>query len=127
MFMNTLQEINNEELNGFKIKVKQWLEIDQQISEKEKQIRELKKLKNKTLEPQITSFMRTNNISDLNTEEGKLRCNERNTKKSLNKNNIRENLSQVITNNDQIDQAMHLIFTNREIVTTYKLTKPKNT
>jgi len=125
--MNTLQEINNEELNGFKIKVKQWLEIDQQISEKEKQIRELKKLKNKTLEPQITSFMRTNNISDLNTEEGKLRCNERNTKKSLNKNNIRENLSQVITNNDQIDQAMHLIFTNREIVTTYKLTKPKNT
>ena len=125
MFMNTLQEINNEELNGFKIKVKQWLEIDQQIAEKEKQIRDLKKLKNKTLEPQITTFMRSYNISDLNTENGKLRCNERNTKKPLNKNNIRENLTQVITNVDQLDQAMHLIFTNRETVTTYKLSKPK--
>ena len=123
--MNTLQEINNEELNGFKIKVKQWLEIDQQIAEKEKQIRDLKKLKNKTLEPQITTFMRSYNISDLNTENGKLRCNERNTKKPLNKNNIRENLTQVITNVDQLDQAMHLIFTNRETVTTYKLSKPK--
>ena len=125
MFMNTLQEINNEELNGFKIKVKQWLEIDQQIADKEKQIRELKKLKNKTLEPQITTFMRSYNISDLNTENGKLRCNERNTKKPLNKNNIRENLTQVITNVEQLDQAMHLIFTNRETVTTYKLSKPK--
>ena len=125
MFMNTLQEINNEEINGFKIKVKQWLEIDQQIFDKEKQIRELKKLKNKTLEPQITSFMRTYNISNLNTDNGILRCNERNTKKALNKNNIRENLSQVITNNEQVEQAMHLIFTNREVVTTYKLTKPK--
>lgn len=125
MFMNTLQEINNEELNGFKIKVKQWLEIDQQIADKEKQIRDLKKLKNKTLEPQITTFMRSYNISDLNTENGKLRCNERNTKKPLNKNNIRENLTQVITNNEQLDQAMHLIFTNRETVTTYKLSKPK--
>ena len=123
--MNTLQEINNEELNGFKIKVKQWLEIDQQIADKEKQIRDLKKLKNKTLEPQITTFMRSYNISDLNTENGKLRCNERNTKKPLNKNNIRENLTQVITNNEQLDQAMHLIFTNRETVTTYKLSKPK--
>ena len=125
MFMNTLQEINSEELNGFKLKVKQWVEIDQQISDKEKQIRELKKLKNKTLEPQITSFMRNYNISDLNTDNGKLRCNERNTKKPLNKDNIRENLTQVITNSEQLDQAMHLIFTNREIVTTYKLTKPK--
>jgi len=123
--MNTLQEINSEELNGFKLKVKQWVEIDQQISDKEKQIRELKKLKNKTLEPQITSFMRNYNISDLNTDNGKLRCNERNTKKPLNKDNIRENLTQVITNSEQLDQAMHLIFTNREIVTTYKLTKPK--
>lgn len=125
MFMNTLQEINNEELTSFKVQVKQWLEIDHQIMEKEKEIKELKKLKNKTLEPKITSFMRSYNISDLNTDNGKLKCNQRNTKKPLNKHNIRENLSQVMQNNDHIEQAMHLILNNREIVTTYKLTKPK--
>ena len=125
MFMNTIQEIDNNELNQFKIQVKNWLEIDQQIIEKEKEIRELKKIKNKKLEPEITSFMRTYNISDLNTDNGKLRCNQRNTKKPLNKHNIRDNLSQVIQNNQQIEQAMELILNNREIVTTYKLTKPK--
>jgi len=123
--MNTLQEINNEELTSFKVQVKQWLEIDHQIMEKEKEIKELKKLKNKTLEPKITSFMRSYNISDLNTDNGKLKCNQRNTKKPLNKHNIRDNLTQVIQNNDQIEQAMNLILNNREIVTTYKLTKPK--
>ena len=125
MFMNTIQEINDNELKDFKVKVKQWLEIDEEIKKMENKIKEMKKLKNKNLEPQITSFMRTYNISDLNTDNGKLRCNERNTKKSLNKNNIRENLSQVIQDSVKLDQAMNLILNNREVVTTYKLTKPK--
>ena len=123
--MNTIQEINDNELKDFKVKVKQWLEIDEEIKKMENKIKEMKKLKNKNLEPQITSFMRTYNISDLNTDNGKLRCNERNTKKSLNKNNIRENLSQVIQDSVKLDQAMNLILNNREVVTTYKLTKPK--
>ena len=125
MFMNTIQEINDNELKDFKVRVKQWLEIDEEIKKMENKIKEMKKLKNKTLEPQITSFMRTYNISDLNTDNGKLRCNERNTKKSLNKNNIRDNLSQVIQDSVKLDQAMNLILNNREVVTSYKLTKPK--
>ncbi len=125
MFMNTLQEIPNNELNDFKIKVKHWLELDQKIMELEKKSRELKKIRNKQLEPEITSFMTKFNISDLNTENGKLRCNVRNTKKSLNKTNIRENLCKVINDMNQIDKAMELILNNREIVTSYKLTKPK--
>jgi len=123
--MNTLQEIPNNELNDFKIKVKHWLELDQKIMELEKKSRELKKIRNKQLEPEITSFMTKFNISDLNTENGKLRCNVRNTKKSLNKTNIRENLCKVINDMNQIDKAMELILNNREIVTSYKLTKPK--
>jgi predicted house-cleaning NTP pyrophosphatase (Maf/HAM1 superfamily) len=125
MFMNTIQEINQNDLQDFKVRVKQWLDIDEEIKKKENEIKEMKKLKNKTLEPEITSFMRTYNISDLNTDSGKLKCNERNTKKPLNKNNIRENLSQVIGDTVKLDQAMSLILTNREVVTTYKLTKPK--
>ena len=125
MFMNTIQEIPKEELNDFKDKVGSWLELDEQISSMEKKIRELKKIKNKKLEPEITGFMVKFNISDLNTTNGKLKCNARNTKKPLNKINIRENLCKVIEDINSVDKAMELILNNREVVTTYKLTKPK--
>lgn len=122
--MNT-QNIDPQGLQDFKNDVKQWLAIDNELAQKNKEIKELRKIKNKVLEPKITSFMRDNNISDLNTENGKVRCNERNTKKGLNKQNIRENLLQVLNDEMQVDQAMNLILTNREVVTTYKLSKPK--
>lgn len=125
MFMNTLQEIPPQELQGFKKKVGQWLELDEKIALLEKQARELKKVRNKQLEPEITTFMRKFNINDLNTDSGKLRCNERNTKKPINKVNIRENLSKIITDMNRVDQAIDLIWSNREVVTTYKLSKPK--
>jgi hypothetical protein len=123
--MNTLQEIPNKELQEFKVKVGKWLELDEKISTLEKQARELKKIRNKELEPEITKFMVNFNITDLNTNTGKLRCNERNTKKPINKINIRENLSKIIAESEKVDQAIDLIWTNREVVTTYKLTKPK--
>ena len=123
--MNNQLDIQTEELKEFKTQVKQWLSIDEEIQKYETKIKELKKLKKKILEPQITSFMVNYNISDLNTEQGKIRCNERNTKKPLNKTNIRNNLSQVISDNSQIEQAMQLIMNNREIVKTHVLTKPK--
>ena len=123
--MNTIQEIPKNELDIFRNKVKQWLEIDIEISSLEKKARELKKVRNKQLEPDITKFMNQFNITDLNTDNGKLKCNQRNTKKPLNKTNIRQNLTQVIQDIDKVDQAMHLILNNREVVTTYKLTKTK--
>ena len=123
--MNNQLDIQTEELKEFKTQVKQWLSIDEEIQKYETKIKELKKLKKKILEPQITSFMVNYNISDLNTEQGKIRCNERNTKKPLNKTNIRNNLSQVISDNSQIEQAMQLIMNNREIIKTHILTKPK--
>ena len=112
-------------LTEFKTQVKQWLAIDEEIAKHESKIKELKKIKNKILQPQITAFMVTNNVTNLNTEKGKIRCNERKTKKPLNKTNIRGNLSQVITDNSQIEQAMQLIMNNRETVRTHVLTKPK--
>ena len=123
--MNTLQEIPNEELKKFKVKVGKWLELDEKISSLEKQARELKKIRNKELEPEITGFMVKFNITDLNTNTGKLRCNERNTKKPINKINVRENLSKIIDESEKVDQAIDLIWMNREVVTSYKLTKPK--
>tara|TARA_Y100000590_G_C15477494_1_gene922659 strand:- start:65 stop:484 length:420 start_codon:yes stop_codon:yes gene_type:complete len=117
--------INKVELDEFKSQVKKWLSIDEEIIELETKIKNLKKLKNKELTPKITSFMINFNISDLNTSQGKIRCNERNRKKPLNKTNIRENLSQVISDDSQIEQAMQLIMNNRENIKSFILTKPK--
>ena len=66
------------------------------------------------------------NVTDLNTENGKLKCQERKTKKGLNKNNIRENLSKYLTEEDKLDQAMDDLWTNREIKISYKLRRMKD-
>ena len=127
--MNTEMEavqIPQSELTNFKEKVKRWLTLDMQIGEMESKIRDLKKIRNKELEPQLTEFMVKFHISDLNTETGKLKCSARNTKKGLNKDNIRTNLSKVITDINVVEQAMQKILDDREITTTYKLTKLKN-
>ena len=89
--------ILDSDLKEFKLQVKQWLTIDEEISKFENKIKELRRLKKKILEPQITTFMVAYNVKDLNTENGKIRCNQRVQKKPLNKINIRSNLSQVIS------------------------------
>ena len=97
----------------------------EELAEYEKKIKDLKALKHKQLEPQINEFMRQYNIKDLNTESGKIRCNERKTKRALNRANIQDNLSKVIHDDIVIEQAMNLIMNNREVKVSYKLTKPK--
>jgi len=121
MFMNTVNEFNKDDLDTFKKNVKEWLELDNIIKEHEKRIRDLKKKKNKKLEPVITEFMTKNNITDLNTNNGKIKCAERNTKKGFNKTNIRTNLSKYINDEIILDSAINEIVNNREIVTSYKL------
>ena len=81
--MNPFEKIPEEEIQFFKEKVQRWLNVDTQISQLESQIRELKKVRNKELEPQITTFMTQYNVTDLNTDNGKLKCQERKTKKRL--------------------------------------------
>ena len=85
----------------------------------------LKKSK-KEIMPEITKFMVQYNISDLNTESGKLRCSERKTKSTLSKNYIRIELEKALGDqSDQIDSCMENILNNRVIKTTYVLKKLK--
>ena len=121
----TSVEIPNSELIHFKEQVKKWLNLDVQISELESKIRDLKKIRNKELEPQMTKFMVEYNISDLNTENGKVKCSTRKTKKGLTNQYIKDNLSKVIDDNNIVDKAMENILENREVVVTHKLTKVK--
>ena len=126
MSMNLGQEIPENELQYFKEKVKHWLMIDKQVSDLENQIKDIKKTK-KEIMPEITKFMVQYNISDLNTESGKLRCSERKTKSTLSKNYIRIELEKALGDqSDQIDSCMENILNNRVIKTTYVLKKLKN-
>ena len=122
--MNPYEKIPPAEIQFFKEEVQRWVKIDSQIMELESQLRELKKVRSKELEPQITAFMTQNNIADLNTENGKLRCKEKRTKQALNKNNIRLNLSKYLES-EKIDLAIDDLWNNREEKVTYQIQKMK--
>ena len=125
MFMNNLNEIPKEEIQYFKEKVTRWLLIDNQIAVLQTQMKDLKKVRDKELQPSITEFMVNNNVSDLNTENGKLRCQERKTKKGLNKHNIRDNLSKFLEEQDKLDEAVSQIMNEREVIVKHVIKKVK--
>ena len=122
--MNILTDIPPDQLEHFKSNVKQWLELDEKIKELEKKAREMKAIRNKQLEPKITGFMNSYNISDLNTGSGKLRCNERKTKAPINKKTIQESLQRVLSQ-EQANSAFEEIYLNRQVITKYKLSRVK--
>ena len=118
-------EIPTNELQYFKEKVKRWLLIDKQVSDLEKQIKEIKKVK-KELMPEITEFMVTYNITDLNTENGKLKCSERKTKQTINKAYLTGILQDTLgDNNDKMNECLDNILNNRAVKVTHVLTKCK--
>ena len=123
--MNPFEKIPQNEINYFKEKVQRWVNVDKQIEVLEKQLKDLKKVRNKELEPEITKFMVDHNVKDLNTETGKLRCQERKSKKGINKVNIKQNLSKYLTEQDKLDEAINAIWLNREEVISYKIKKVK--
>jgi hypothetical protein len=126
MMNNPFDKIPPGEIQYFKEKVQRWMNVDLQISELEKQIRDLKKVRNKELEPEITKFMVEYNVKDLNTDTGRLRCQEHKTKKGLNKQNIRENLSKYLKEEDTLDEAVNTIINDRETIIKHKIKKMKN-
>lgn len=128
MFMNNNMNnnsISNNDLEHFKTNVKEWLSIDLEIIELQKKMKELRAKKNKELEPKITLFMVHNNIKDLNTENGKLKCSEKLTKSGLNTKYIRDNLTRVLVDENIIDKAMDEILNNRTIKKSYQIKKVK--
>ena len=58
-----LQQIPQAEIQFFKERVSRWLNVDSQIDDLQKQIRDLKKVRDKELQPTITEFMVSNNGS----------------------------------------------------------------
>ena len=119
--------INPEEVTQFKLLVKKWLEVDNELDNLSKQSKELRSTK-KDLSAKISVFMVHNKITDINTEMGVVKCNERKVKAPLNKDNIKTNLTEMINNELQVNQILNKIMEGRELKTTYEIKrmKPKN-
>ena len=116
---------NNHEIIEFKKLVKEWLLVDAQLNSIKEQTKKLN-VKKKELGNRMTTFMVQNKISDLNTEEGVVKCNEKKVKAPLNKINIKTNLSNMIDNEITVNQILNNIMTNRDIKTVYEIKKIKS-
>lgn len=116
--------LSNTDIIKFKHNIKNWLDIDSKILELQSEIKQLRKAK-KELEPNLTLFMIHNNITDINTDNGKLKCSEKITRSGLTSKHIRENLSKVLQNEQTTEKAMEQILNNREIKKTYQIKKSK--
>ena len=123
--MNPFEKIPQSEIQFFKEKVQRWVNVDEKIIPLESEIKELKKVRNKELEPEITGFMVKYNVSDLNIDtDKKLRCKEKKTKQALNKGNIRQNLTPFIESG-KMDSAIEAMWTNRPEKVTFQIMKVK--
>tara|TARA_B110001469_G_C9635679_1_gene318727 strand:+ start:1127 stop:1495 length:369 start_codon:yes stop_codon:yes gene_type:complete len=117
--------IPSQKIDIFKQDIQNWLSVDDQIKILQNKIKTLKQNK-KELEPKITLFMVHNNIKDINTDSGKLKCSEKCTKSGLSSKHIRTNLSNVLADENLIEKAMDSILNNRTIKKTYEIRKVKN-
>lgn len=119
-----MNNTNQQSINDFKLFVKQWLTIDDEIKNLQLKVKQLKQTK-KQLDSKMTLFMVHNNITDVNTENGKIKCSEKTTKSGLSSKHIRTNLSNVLSDENLIEKAMDSILNNRTIKKTYEIRKLK--
>ena len=118
-------QITDELKHHFKESVTEWLNIDLEIDKKNKEIKALKLKKTKEIEPQIMDFMKKYNISDLNTQNGRLKYSEKSVKKGLSKKTLVNNLLLYYNNEDEAEKVTKFIYDNREEVVKPKITKLK--
>ena len=108
-----MENVNNEDFQIFRERVKKYIVYDDDIKKLEKIIKEKKKEK-KQITDGIIEFMSNYNIEDLSTENGKLKRSVSFIKKPINKETIQKKLSEYLNNSDKANEATLYIFNNRE-------------
>ena len=106
--------VNEGELNYFKEKVRRWLAYDDEIKILQNALKDRRKKKNE-LTPEVLEFMKTHNIEDLNTKDGKLKCSISNRKKTLTQKDIKHKLLGYFKNENKGEKCIDYVFGNREI------------
>ena len=117
-------KVSKDELQFFKEKVMQWLKLEKQIKELSKEMANLRKVKNKELEPKIVAFMKEHNLTDLKTSSGKLEYKTKITKKPINKKTLESALISFISN-DKLGDAVNKIMEERESTEKHTLKSKK--
>lgn len=112
--------IDSNELYMFKEKVKEWIEIDNQIRKLKTYIKEKKKQLDE-LNQDILDFMGKHKIEDLNTNTGKLKYYVSTTKTPINKKTLESRLCDYFQNSEQGKNVTSFIYDKRDIKTSVKL------
>jgi hypothetical protein len=118
MDLNTMNDQTKEEFTN---NVKDYLDLDQEISKLNAALKE-RKLKQKTLSEMIIRNMETNEMHNINIKNGVLVYKNEEKYKGLNKKNLMTGLS-IYFNNDerQVNTATKVVLDNREKMRQIKL------
>lgn len=124
---NTEENSNNQDLitEEFVEIVKNWVKIDDEIREKNNQIKELKDEK-KEYETFILEFMQSNHENVINISDGKLRVNKSTTKAALKQESIQSSLFDLTRDPNKALQMTKYILDNRPLAERVNLKRTKN-
>lgn len=105
---------DNIGLDEFKMLVKKWFEYDNFIKKAKELIAEKKKSRDK-LSELISKFMCKNELEDINTKDGRIRCKTTTVKSPINQKVIKEKISDYFKGNEnQKNDILHKIYDERE-------------
>jgi len=104
---------DNEEFLEFKMNVKEWLTLDDDIMTLQKAIKD-RKIKKNDLTPKILDFMNRFKINDLNTNNGKLKFTKSLQTKPLNKQFLISRLGDFFKDFSKGEKAASFILENRD-------------
>jgi hypothetical protein len=116
---------DNKEFTDFKNNVKEWLSLDDDIKTLQNAMAQRKKRKNE-LTPGILDFMKTYEISDLNTQGGKLQYVKSTTTKGLNKKTIISRLADFFKDINKGEKAAQFIMEGRDKTEVFRLKRVVN-
>lgn len=127
---SVVAQLSDDEFQFFKNKlqsqVKQYLDLDEEISALKKAVKERNE-KKKNLSVDILEIMKKMEIDNLNVKNGKLVSKTTTTNKAINKNVIASGLGEIFNNDDErVSQAIQLILEKREKVEKTSLRHVKN-
>ena len=108
------------EMDSFKSNVKQWLNLDDKISDLQQRIRALKQ-QQKELTPVIVHFMNERQIEEISSSEGNIRFNVAKTRASLSNKRLQSTIGSYFNDDDKTKELIDHIMNNREIKETIKL------
>jgi len=116
---------SNEEFVIFKNNVKEWMILDDDINTLQKAIKDRKTKKNE-LTPKILEFMSSNEINDLNTNNGKLKFTKSVCTKPLNKQFLISRLGDFFKDFNKGEKAASFILDNRDKEEKFRLKRVIN-